>query len=87
MAVYLLHFERPIAHARHYLGYADDVDTRIAKHRNGNGARLVAEFVANDIGFTVARIWPGGDRTFERKLKNRHNTPRLCPVCREERMV
>ena len=82
MAVYLLHFERPIAHARHYLGYADDVDDRIARHRTGHGARLVAEFVANVIDFTIAKVWPKGDRKFERKLKNRHNTPRMCPVCR-----
>jgi hypothetical protein len=28
----------------------------------------------------VARTWQG-DRKFERQLKNRKHTPRLCPVC------
>lgn len=31
--------------------------------------------------FRVARTWRG-DRNFERRLKNRKNAPRLCPICR-----
>jgi hypothetical protein len=86
MAVYLLHFERPIAHAQHYLGFAESsVDDRITRHRSGNGARLVAEFVAHGIDFTVARIWPDGDRKFERRLKKQHNSRRHCPECKEGR--
>jgi hypothetical protein len=33
------------------------------------------------IGVDLVRTWPG-DRSFERRLKRRHNSPRLCPVCR-----
>ena len=29
---------------------------------------------------TLARTWEGG-RTEERKLKRRHNSPKLCPLC------
>jgi hypothetical protein len=32
------------------------------------------------IGFEVVRTWPGG-RELERRLKDRHDAPRLCPVC------
>jgi hypothetical protein len=32
--------------------------------------------------FRLARTWPGG-RTRERELKNRHDAPRLCPICTE----
>lgn len=86
MAVYLLHFERKIAHAQHYLGYAKRVDERIARHRAGNGARLVAEFTSRGIGFVVARIWPDGTRQFERSLKSvRKNSRRLCPECKKEK--
>jgi predicted GIY-YIG superfamily endonuclease len=30
--VYLIHFDRPYHHARHYIGYTDDVDARLAGH-------------------------------------------------------
>jgi hypothetical protein len=33
------------------------------------------------IDFTVARTWEGS-RRLERSLKNRHDHPGLCPVCR-----
>ena len=40
--------------------------------------RAVAE---EGIGFTLARTWEGS-RGDERQLKNRHDHPALCPVCR-----
>jgi hypothetical protein len=30
---------------------------------------------------TLERVWTGVDRGFERRLKRRHETPRLCPRC------
>ena len=81
--VYLLHFERPICPTRpcqHYLGWALDLDTRIADHRAGRGARLTQVALERGIEFEVVRTWPG-DRTFERKLKHRKESPRLCPIC------
>ena len=81
--VYLLHFERPYRHARHYLGYAKNVDERLRAHRVGAGARLMEVVTEAGIGFTLARTWRG-DRKLERRLKNQHNAPRLCPVCRAQ---
>lgn len=83
MPCYLLHFERPYRHARHYLGYANDIEARLAEHRAGRGARLIEVIVQAGIDFRVARTWDG-DRTLERRLKRRHASPRLCPLCREE---
>ena len=40
--VYLLHFDRPYAHARHYTGWTTDLTTRLADHAAGHGARLLA---------------------------------------------
>jgi predicted GIY-YIG superfamily endonuclease len=77
----LLHFDTPYRHARHYLGYAADLDVRLAQHRAGRGARLVEVITEAGISFTLARTWEG-DRTMERRLKNRHASPRLCPLCR-----
>ena len=82
--VYLLHFERPYHHARHYIGFARSADTlpkRIKHHRQGSGARLMEVIAAAGIGFEHVRTWPDGDRTFERRLKDQKHGPRLCPVC------
>jgi predicted GIY-YIG superfamily endonuclease len=83
--VYLLHFERPIAPGRHtcqhYLGYAADLPTRIQAHATGHGARLTQVAKALGINWQLARLWHG-DRTLERRLKNRKETPALCPYCR-----
>ena len=81
--VYLLCFSAPYRHARHYLGFATDLEARLAEHRAGRGARLIQVITAAGIDFTVARTWEG-DRSLERRLKNGHNTPaRLCPRCKE----
>lgn len=80
--IYLLHFEAPLAHAQHYVGFAENLEARLERHRKGNGARLVAAFAEKGIGFKLARTWPG-DRTEERRIKNLKNTPRYCPICRE----
>ncbi len=91
MAVYLLHFDEPYKHARHYLGYADDnkLHARIDEHYNatrGDGKchRLVVVAKEHGISFTLARVWPGADRKKERSLKGRSST-RYCPICRDER--
>jgi 2'-5' RNA ligase/GNAT superfamily N-acetyltransferase/predicted GIY-YIG superfamily endonuclease len=80
--VYLLHFNEPFKHARHYLGWALDADRRIEQHRNGVGSRLTQVIKENEIGFEVARIWDNATRGFERNLKNQGGLNRQCPVCR-----
>jgi hypothetical protein len=47
---------------------------------HGNGARLTQVAKERGLSFVVVRIWEG-DRKLERKLKNRHDAPRLCPIC------
>jgi predicted GIY-YIG superfamily endonuclease len=71
MAVYLLHFKQPFRHARHYLGYADNLSARLAQHKSGNGARLMEVVHDAGISWVVARTWEGG-RDLERKLKGYH---------------
>jgi predicted GIY-YIG superfamily endonuclease len=84
MTVYLLHFDKPYKHARHYLGSTSSLKKRIAEHRAGRGARLIQVITAAGIGFSVARTWKGG-RTEERRIKNWKNAPKLCPLCKKGR--
>jgi hypothetical protein len=83
MTVYLLHFDRPFGHARHYIGFSrseSSMEVRLQHHRAGTGTRLLA--VVNDAGipWSLARVWADGDRKFERSLKS-HSGTRYCPIC------
>ena len=81
--VYLLHFSRPInpsRPARHYLGWASDLDERLRKHRKGKGSKLCQVAAQRGITFILAEVWIG-ERSLERQLKRQHNSPRFCPIC------
>jgi predicted GIY-YIG superfamily endonuclease len=78
--VYLLHFEQPYKHARHYLGWTDDLTARLAAHQAGHGARLLAVVKAAGITWHLARTWPGS-RARERQLKRQGGASRRCPLC------
>ena len=83
--VYLIHFDRPYKHARHYTGWTRNAKTlprRIAHHRNGTGARLMQVVTEAGITFEVAKTWPDGTRDDERRLKRRGGAARICPTCR-----
>ena len=86
--VYLLHLEPglPVTGsrvARHYLGWTagEDVQQRLDQHLAGRGSPLVAAVIAAGGTATLVRTWPRVDRHFERRLKRRHEAPRLCPHC------
>ncbi len=78
--VYLLHFDRPYRHARHYLGWAADLDARLGEHAAGRGARLLQVIATAGIGWRLARTWPGG-RAREAQLKKQGGRSRCCPLC------
>ena len=80
--IYLIHFDRPLAHAKHYMGSTKNLEERLACHRGGgaDSARLMQVIRELKIPWRLARTWPGG-RKAERRLKNLKNAPRLCPIC------
>jgi hypothetical protein len=84
--VYLLHFDEPYKHARHYMGSTTEanLDARLEHHRTGNGSRLMAAVSSAGISWRVVRLWIG-DKNVERQLKNnvRGNTGQYCPECHE----
>lgn len=82
--IYLIHFSEPLAHARHYIGFVDggpdQVAARLAEHRAGWGARILAERNRRGIAYDVVATMPG-DRGEERRLKNYHKGSQICPIC------
>ena len=78
--VYLLHFDKPYVHAGHYTGWTTNLTQRLADHRAGRGARLLAVITSAGIGWRLARTWPG-TRAMERALKRQGGASRRCPVC------
>ncbi|MGA2011693.1 MAG: endonuclease [Solirubrobacteraceae bacterium] len=82
--VYLIHFDVPYRHARHYTGWTRDLDARLQLHHAGAGARLLQVITDAGIGWTLARTWDGG-RTRERQLKRQGGASRRCPICRAQR--
>ncbi len=87
--VYLLHFDRPYRHARHYVGYTalENLEQRLQRHREGRGARLLARCVREGIEFKPVRTWVFGSaeaaRKKERRLKKSGGASRYCPVCKQ----
>ena len=76
--IYLLHFDRPYRHARHYTGWTEDLLDRLDRHATGHGARLVEVIWQAGIGFTLVRVSEGTRHT-ERAIKNAGGAVRLLP--------
>ena len=83
--IYLLHYTVRTKHGRqHYLGWSTNIEKRVALHRRGRGARLVAQALAAGIALDLVRVWPDADRAQERTLK-RGGPKGYCPKCHPAR--
>lgn len=82
--MYLIHFDRPLAHARHYIGFCEEgkLERRMERHRKGQGAKLLRAATAAGIAWSPVRVWLDADREFERLLKSKKGPARFCPCCR-----
>lgn len=79
--VYLLCYNKPLYHAKHYLGNTSNLDNRIRRHRSGQSrAHLPMAFHKLGIDFIVSRTWEGSF-ALEKQLKKRKNNRKLCPIC------
>jgi predicted GIY-YIG superfamily endonuclease len=86
MTVYVLHFDPPYKHAKHYIGYAENVKERFECHLKGNGNPLVRAAVEAGCKISLAHVFEGADRTFERRIKSRRDVCKWCKLCgRKER--
>jgi len=83
-SVYLLHLHPAYQHARHYLGWTEgEPIERLRIHLSGQGSPLIRAVVAGGGTAILVRVWEGETRKFERMLKDRHYSPKLCSVCSE----
>lgn len=85
--VYVVHFAQPLAHARHYTGWTQNLAQRMSQHRAGYGGRLMASVQAAGIPWFVTHT-ERGDRNRERQIKNRSSgARRLCWACKLEEVI
>lgn len=88
--LYVLHFDKPYKHAKHYTGIAKNVLKRIALHKNGTGARLTQVLKENEISFryNIIKEFPNFSEAhaYEKYLKTKIKKPQnYCPICKEEK--
>jgi predicted GIY-YIG superfamily endonuclease len=81
--VYQLHLDPPFGHAKHYTGWAKDLDARLTEHESGQGARLTQVQLERGGSWRLVRAEPG-TRDRENQLKER-GASRDCPICKTER--
>jgi predicted GIY-YIG superfamily endonuclease len=89
--VYTLHFDPPYRPspgapayktAKHYTGWAANLEKRLAEHEAGRGARLTQVQLEHGGSWRLAATEPG-TRYRERQLKA-HSATRRCPICQTE---
>lgn len=96
-SVYLLHFDRPFSHARHYVGVTGKpLEERLAAHRGavlhdgdrsyGRQPKLLQAAQAAGITWSVADVWEFASKAeaygMERRLKRQGGHGRKCSICR-----
>jgi predicted GIY-YIG superfamily endonuclease len=78
---YLLHFDRKVHGAQHYLGYSVHIARRVRQHLTGAGARLVKQALRAGITVELVRVWATADPKQERALKKTRTPKSYCPKC------
>lgn len=87
--LFLLHFDPPYHHARHYLGYAKGIGRgrhyaeQIARNVKIGPHELVMAVQQAGCVISVADVWVGESRPLQRKMRACGSLSRFCPICRE----
>lgn len=82
--VYVLHFDKPLSHARHYVGSTQCLRQRLTNHAQGRGSRLTRELYKRGIGWRLAALYQSpreAMRRIERLCKDHHQAAHFCPDC------
>lgn len=86
VVVYILHFDQPLHHARHYVGSttADRVDARMHEHAEGWGSKITARAMRLGIKVYLAKVMFVSDRSYEKTLKRKGGIAALCRFCQQQ---
>lgn len=81
--IYLIHFDKPVRSAKHYLGFCRDdrLDARMLEHARGEASHLTRAAVNNGTKLWLARTFEGGNRDLERTMKRHGHFKLMCPLC------
>lgn len=85
--IYVLHFDTPLSHARHYIGCTESLRQRLTAHAIGAGSRICRELIERGVTFRLGGLYTCSHRrmrTLERTLKNQHNSDRYCQLCTKD---
>lgn len=85
--IYVIHFDRPLGHARHYVGSTGALRQRLCRHAHGHGSRLTRELHKRGIGFRLGGLFrakPEWMRRIERLCKAHHQAAHFCGFCRPD---
>jgi len=83
--IYVLHFERPLSHAHHYVGCTAALRDRLTAHARGQGSRLMSVLRDLQIEWRLASLYQtshAGMRRIERQIKSCGHGPRFCRICK-----
>ncbi len=81
---YVLHFDAPLAHARHYIGATLDLRARLIRHATGNGCRITRALAQAGIEWRLGGVFqvsPVALWEAEKQAKRRHQGAELCDLC------
>lgn len=82
--VYILHFDDPLGHARHYIGSTGNLLRRLTAHANGAGSALTREACRRGLRWRLGALgvstWAAMRRN-EREVKVQRNAERYCGLC------
>lgn len=93
--IYLIHFDQLFSGRSHYLGWAPPIaslnpdskdreegfKSRIQKHRESKGSRLLSSLNHAKIGWEVVMVWTMKTVQDEQRMKNWKKSKQFCPVC------
>lgn len=89
--IYLLHFDVPHHHARHYMGATFDLEARLTAHRQGRGSRLTRALCKGNATWKLGGLWEWTESIdqislwrLEKNFKSRHQGPAFCSICNDD---
>ena len=79
--VYLLHWQHRSGRIEHYVGWTQDLETRLKAHSSGSGGcPTTRRYRRAGMRGRLVRLWSGTVRD-ERHLQQTLNFPLDCPIC------